>query len=159
MDNPQNESVHRERRENRVEDLHLDRVVASQPEIGPSPPDGGYGWLIVFSAMIYHITVPTILILYGLVILKSIREEDHDLNEKIKIWDDDIALVPVIMVIIKLLLESWCRVMVKIFNMPRFTALAGLCLTVAGVLLSSYSTNINRHDHIVNIFAGIFAGE
>lgn len=140
------------------EDLHLDRVVASHPEIGPTPPDGGYGWMIVVSASIYHITVPTVIILYGLIILKSVKEDDHDEGEKIRIWDVDIALVPVIMVVIRLLLESWCRVVVKIFNMPRFTALSGLCLTVAGVLLSSYSTNEYTNDHIVSIFAGIFAG-
>ncbi|XP_026488717.1 uncharacterized protein LOC113395339 [Vanessa tameamea] len=158
MEDPQNENTQRESGENRVEDLYLDRVVASQPEIGPTPPDGGYGWLIVFSAIVYHITVPTILILYGLVILKSIREEDHEVGEKMKIWDVDVALMPVIMVVIRLLLESWCRAVVKIFNMPRFTALAGLCLTVAGVLLSSYSTSTYSNNHIVNIFSGIFAG-
>ncbi|XP_045769061.1 uncharacterized protein LOC123869977 [Maniola jurtina] len=158
MEIPQNRTSQRERSENRVEDLHLDRVVASHPEIGPSPPDGGYGWMIVISASIYHTTVPTVLILYGLVILKSVREADHAEGEKLRIWDVDIALVPVIMIVIRLLLDSWCRAVAKIFNMPRFTALAGLCLSVAGVLLSSYSTNVYSNDHIVSIFAGIFAG-
>ncbi|CAH2046860.1 unnamed protein product, partial [Iphiclides podalirius] len=158
MDTHQNVNASRAERGDRIEDLHLDRIVASHPEIGPTPPDGGYGWLIVFSAALYHITVPTVLSLYGLIILKAIREEDHDEGEVMKIWDVDIALVPVIMVIIRLLLESWCRAMVKIFNMPRFIALSGLCLTVAGVLLSSYSTSAYSNDHIVNIFSGIFAG-
>ncbi|KAH9636238.1 hypothetical protein HF086_009434 [Spodoptera exigua] len=147
-----------ERGESRVDDLHLDRVVASQPEIGPTPPDGGYGWLIVVSAVIYHITVPALLSLYGLIILKGIREEGHEDNEVLKIWDVDIALVPVIALVIRLLLESWCRAVVKIFHMPRFMALSGLCLTVAGVLLSSYSTDAASNDHIVNTFSGIFAG-
>lgn len=151
--------VRPDRSERRVEDLHLDRVVASQPEIGPTPPDGGYGWLIVVSAVIYHITVPAVLTLYGLVILKAIREEDHEEKEAMQIWDVDIALVPVLMVVIRLLLESWCRAVVKIFNMPRFMALAGLCMTVAGVLLSSYSTDPDSNDHIINIFSGIFIGE
>ncbi|KAG6447871.1 hypothetical protein O3G_MSEX005235 [Manduca sexta] len=62
------------------------------------------------------------------------------------------------MVVIRLLLESWCRAVVKIFNMPRFMALAGLCMTVAGVLLSSYSTDADTNDHIINIFSGIFLG-
>ncbi|KAM3960077.1 LOW QUALITY PROTEIN: uncharacterized protein ACR2FA_005878 [Aphomia sociella] len=146
-----------ERSESRVVDLHLDRVVASQPEIG-HPPDGGYGWLIVVSAVVYQITVPAVLSLYGLVILKGIREVDHEEGEALKIWDSDLALVPVMMLVVKLLLESWSRLIVKTFNMPRFIALSGLCLTVAGVLLSSYSTNIDSNDHIVNIFAGIFAG-
>ncbi|XP_072932357.1 uncharacterized protein [Epargyreus clarus] len=159
MENGQNLEANQGRRnENRVEDLHLDRVVASLPEIGPSPPDGGYGWLIVFSAAIYQITVPTLLTVYGLLILKAIREEDHDEGEKMRIWDVDLALVPLIMIVIRLLLESWCRAVIKIFHMPRFIALAGLCLTVAGVLLSSYSTSIYSNDHIVNIFAGIFIG-
>ncbi|CAG4974693.1 unnamed protein product [Parnassius apollo] len=158
MEAQSNINVNRAERGDRIEDLHLDSVVASQPEIGPTPPDGGYGWLIVFSAAMYHITVPAVLSLYGLIILKAIREEDHDEGEVLKLWDMDIALVPVIMVIIRLLLESWCRAMVKIFNMPRFIALSGLSLTVAGVLLSSYSTNAYSNDHIVNIFSGIFAG-
>ncbi|CAF4849638.1 unnamed protein product [Pieris macdunnoughi] len=145
-------------RQERIEDLHLDRVVASQPEIGPTPPDGGYGWLIVVSAVIYNVTVPSILMLYGLIILKSLREEDHEEEERMRVWDVDVALVPVILTVIRLLLESWCSAIAKIFNMPRFTALAGLCMTVAGVLLSSYATSVDSNDHIVNIFAGISIG-
>ncbi|KAL4705496.1 hypothetical protein ACJJTC_017356 [Scirpophaga incertulas] len=152
------EEIRPEHRQNRIEDLHLDGIVASQPEIGPTPPDGGYGWLIVVSAALYNITVPGLLTLYGLVILKAIKQEDHEENEKFRIWDMDLALVPIIIIVMRLLLESWCRAVVKTFHMPRFMALAGLCLTVAGVLLSSYATEIYSNDHIVNIFAGIFAG-
>ncbi|XP_049872738.1 uncharacterized protein LOC126371471 [Pectinophora gossypiella] len=159
MENQENPGLSRlERSRNDTGNLHLDNVVASQPEIGPTPPDGGYGWLIVVSAIVYHITVPTLLSMYGLIILKAIREEDHDEDEVLRIWDVDIALVPVIMVVIRLLLESWCRALVKIFNMPRFIALAGLCMTVAGVLLSSYAAGYGTHDHIVSIFSGIFIG-
>lgn len=147
-----------ERNESRVEDLHLDRIVASQPEIGPTPPDGGYGWLIVVSAVIYHITVPALSSMYGIMILKAVREDDHEREEIMKIWDMDIALVPVIAVVIRLLLESWCRAIVKIFNMPRFMALSGLCFIVAGVLLSSHSTDADSNDHIISIFSGIFIG-
>lgn len=142
-----------------MEDLHLDRVVASHPEIGPSPPDGGYGWLIVTSAALYNITVPALLSLYGLVILKAIRDEGHDTEVPMRLWDIDIALVPVMMVIMRLLLESWCRAMVKIFNMPRFMALSGLCMAVAGILLSSFSTDAYSNDHIKNIFSGMLIGE
>ncbi|KAJ2950896.1 hypothetical protein O0L34_g5259 [Tuta absoluta] len=167
MENPQEPGVSGVQRErNRSVSLHLDNVVASQPEIGPTPPDGGYGWLIVVSAVMYHITVPTLLSLYGLMILKGIREDDSDENDinEIRLWDADVALVPFILVVIKLLMESWCRAVVKIFNMPRFMAVSGLCLTVAGVLLSSYSTDdlstsdMPTNDHIVSIFSGIFAG-
>ncbi|XP_063621836.1 uncharacterized protein LOC134794080 [Cydia splendana] len=159
MDSGQNPTPRRpDRRENVAEDLHLDRVVASQPEIGPTPPDGGYGWLIVFSAVIYHVTVPGVLTLYGLIILNAMGDLNHQQDELMRIWDMDIALVPVIMIVMRLLLESWCRAVVKTFNMPRFIALSGLCLTVAGILLSSYSTDANSNDHIINIFSGMFAG-
>lgn len=159
MEDLRNRDAHRiERGQSRAEDLHLDRVVSSQPEIGPTPPDGGYGWMIVVSAIVYHVTVPTVLSLYGLIILKAIKEVDHEENESLLIWEVDIALVPVIMVVMRLLLESWCRAMVKVFHMPRFMAIAGLCLTVAGVLLSSYTTDGRSNDHIISIFSGIFIG-
>lgn len=147
------------RNEGHIQELHLDGVVATQPEIGPTPPDGGYGWLIVFAAALYHITVPGLLTVYGLMILKAIRTDDRDEDEKLKIWDVDLALMPVVMVVIRLLLESWCRAVVKTFNMPRFMALSGLCLTVAGVLLSSYSADTANNSHIVNVFAALFAGK
>lgn len=155
-----NESTSRmERVPQRIDDdLHLDRVAASQPEIGPTPPDGGYGWLIVVSAIIYHVIVPSVLIMYGFVVLKSIRDTDHAEGEALRMWDANIALVPVLVVVMRLLLESWCRVVVKTFNMPRFMALSGLCLTVAGVLLSSYSVDADSHNYILNLFAGFFAG-
>lgn len=159
MEDLRNRDAHRiERGQSRVEDLHLDRIVSSQPEIGPTPPDGGYGWLIVVSAIVYHVTVPTVLSLYGLIILKAIKEMDHEENESLLIWEVDIALVPVIMVVMRLLLESWCRAMVKVFHMPRFMGIAGLCLTVAGVLLSSYTTDASSNDHIISIFSGILIG-
>lgn len=141
------------------DDLHLDRVVASQPEIGPTPPDGGYGWLIVVSAVMYHITVPGLLTMYGFTILKCIKEEEQEDGDVWRVWDVHIALVPVVMVVMRLLLEGWSRAVVKLFNMPRFMALAGLCLTVAGVLLSSYTADYDSNIAIVNIFAGLFAGK
>jgi len=27
--------------------LMLDTVIGTQPELGPAPPDGGYGWIIL----------------------------------------------------------------------------------------------------------------
>lgn len=35
--------------------LRLDRVVTSQPELGPSVPDGGYGWIILIASLILQV--------------------------------------------------------------------------------------------------------
>jgi hypothetical protein len=35
--------------------LWLDNVIGSQPELGPAPPDGGYGWVILFGAMVIQV--------------------------------------------------------------------------------------------------------
>ncbi|GBP52086.1 Monocarboxylate transporter 8 [Eumeta japonica] len=145
-------------RPRRTQELHLDKVVASQPEIGPTPPDGGYGWIVLISATVYNVTVPGLLVMYSLVITNALKIDEDEESEEIRIWDMGLTLVPVLAVVIKLLLESWCRTVVKIFHMPRLLALAGLCPTVAGVLLSSYNTHADDNDDILNIFAAILIG-
>jgi hypothetical protein len=36
--------------------LMLDNVIGSQPELGPAPPDGGYGWVILFGVIIIQVS-------------------------------------------------------------------------------------------------------
>jgi len=33
----------------------LDNVIGTQPELGPAPPDGGYGWVILFGVMLIQV--------------------------------------------------------------------------------------------------------
>jgi hypothetical protein len=35
--------------------LMLDTVIGTQPELGPSPLDGGYGWIILFGVTIIQV--------------------------------------------------------------------------------------------------------
>lgn len=35
--------------------LQIDNVLSSQPELGPSIPDGGYGWFILLGASFFHV--------------------------------------------------------------------------------------------------------
>lgn len=37
--------------------LRLDRVVSSQPELGPSVPDGGYGWVILVCSLFVQVSI------------------------------------------------------------------------------------------------------
>lgn len=34
----------------------LDRVITTQPELGPSIPDGGYGWVVVLGSMFFQVS-------------------------------------------------------------------------------------------------------
>ena len=35
--------------------LMLDTVIGTQPELGPAPPDGGYGWIILLGVMMIQV--------------------------------------------------------------------------------------------------------
>jgi hypothetical protein len=37
--------------------LKFDNLIGSQPELGPAPPDGGYGWVILFGVMMIQVSV------------------------------------------------------------------------------------------------------
>lgn len=34
----------------------FDRVIATQPELGPSIPDGGYGWVVVVGSAFFQVS-------------------------------------------------------------------------------------------------------
>ena len=36
--------------------LRLDRVLSSQPELGPSIPDGGYGWVVLVGIAFFYVS-------------------------------------------------------------------------------------------------------
>jgi hypothetical protein len=35
--------------------LMLDTVIGTQPELGPAPPDGGYGWIVMFGVTMIQV--------------------------------------------------------------------------------------------------------
>ena len=35
--------------------LMLDAVIGTQPELGPAPPDGGYGWIILLGVTMIQV--------------------------------------------------------------------------------------------------------
>lgn len=35
--------------------LMLDTVIGTQPELGPAPPDGGYGWIILLGVTLIQV--------------------------------------------------------------------------------------------------------
>lgn len=44
------------RRTKRDEELAIDGIVSTQPELGPSIPDGGYGWVVFFATLFFQVS-------------------------------------------------------------------------------------------------------
>ena len=45
--------------DNRRENLHvlsIDEVVSTQPELGPSVPDGGFGWIVFIATLFFQVS-------------------------------------------------------------------------------------------------------
>lgn len=40
----------------REEVLVIDGIVSTQPEIGPTLPDGGYGWVVFISTLFFQVS-------------------------------------------------------------------------------------------------------
>lgn len=138
--------------------MHIDNVVASQPELGPSPPDGGYGWFVLISAMITQISIPTIILSYGILIMYLNMQETFESNTEYHLWDQNIAIVPVLIVVCSLLTASWSRVIVNLSNRPRVVSISGVFLLTAGIMLTSLGMDDKDNMILFNIFAGILAG-
>lgn len=39
------------------DNLRLDKILSTQPELGPSVPDGGYGWIILIVTLILKVNI------------------------------------------------------------------------------------------------------
>lgn len=139
--------------------LNIDNVVASYPELGPTPPDGGYGWMIVLGAVSVQISVPSILAAYGIIILYLNLLEEYEENQVFHIWDKNIILVPIIMTVFWLLLEPWSRTVVLITNRPRVVSISGVLLMSAGIMMSNFSAESEENDVTINVFSGILLGK
>lgn len=44
-------------RTRRDEELVIDGIVSTQPEIGPTLPDGGYGWVVFISTLFFQVSL------------------------------------------------------------------------------------------------------
>lgn len=138
--------------------FHLDSVVASHPELGPSPPDGGYGWVVLVCALITQLTIPSVVITYGILILCLNVQEDTEETHQHTFWGQNVAVVPILVTVFSLLTTSWSRTIIHASNRPRLVSIAGVFLLTAGVMLTTLGIDNEDDEIIYNIFGGILAG-
>lgn len=46
-----------ETRRTRDDELVIDGIVSTQPELGPSMPDGGYGWVVFIATLFFQVSI------------------------------------------------------------------------------------------------------
>ncbi|KAF5274801.1 hypothetical protein FQR65_LT00384 [Abscondita terminalis] len=136
--------------------LRLDNVLSTEPELGPTLPDGGYGWVVAIASAFFHILVPSISIGFGIFILFNRIETGAPIEPQL--WDNNLVYVSLFFIITSTLSASICRLWLceNCSRWPRLVATAGTCLTCAGILLIWTTVNTNRIA--VFILAGILSG-
>lgn len=60
--------------------LKIDSVLSTQSELGPSIPDGGYGWIILLATMFFQVCIVYTLTLS--VLLFSAKWKHNSLSER-----------------------------------------------------------------------------
>lgn len=138
----------------RARRLHLDNVVTSMAELGPTIPDGGYSWLVLLGIVLIQMTVPSILSMYGVVLnyLHSDAEPDTYL------WKGSVTLTPILFVAVWSLTDPWSRTIVSLASVPRIVGLIGVALLSIGVLASGYLSTGGVGAYLARLSAGAVMG-
>ncbi|GLV44693.1 hermes [Carabus blaptoides fortunei] len=98
--------------------LRIDTVVASQPELGPSVPDGGYGWIILIASLILQVLIPSIITSYGIFMLYT-RIELSSITDEPRLWDIALLPAPIVFVAFRTLSDPWSKTIVTTSTWPR----------------------------------------
>lgn len=135
--------------------LHLDEVITSIPELGPTIPDGGNSWLVLFGIMIVQMTVPSVLSMYGIV-LAHLVENNRKLD--FYVWNEKIIVTPILMAACCCLADPWTRTIVSLASVPRLMALIGIALLSIGILASGYLATGGVGAYLASLSAGAIMG-
>ncbi|XP_012142017.1 uncharacterized protein LOC100875139 [Megachile rotundata] len=116
--------------------LHLDDIVTSFPELGPTVPDGGYSWIVLFGVFLVQMTVPSIFAMYGVVVacVFELNTIEFDLVMK------KIILTPVLFIAFWNLSDPWAKMIVSMASIPIMVGIIGVILLVLGAIASVYLT-------------------
>ncbi|XP_033219388.1 uncharacterized protein LOC117174403 [Belonocnema kinseyi] len=135
--------------------LRLDEVITSLPELGPTMPEGGYSWIVLFGILIVQMTVPSVLSMYGIVLghlVSDNRRLDFD------VWNEKITVTPILMTAFWSLADPWTKTIVNLASVPRVMTLIGIALLSTGVLASGYLATGGVGAYLANFSAGAIMG-
>ncbi|KAG7190026.1 hypothetical protein KM043_006176 [Ampulex compressa] len=134
--------------------LRLDEVVASLPELGPTVPDGGYSWIVLFGVFLIQMTVPTVLSIYGIVLGYIARNAGDDFD----LWSEKIVLTPILFVSFWSLADPWSKAIVRMASIPTLVALIGVVLLSTGIVASGYLATGGVGAYLASSSAGAVMG-
>ncbi|XP_076301251.1 uncharacterized protein LOC143219200 [Lasioglossum baleicum] len=133
--------------------LHLDEVVASFPELGPTVPDGGYSWLVLCGVCLVQMTIFSILPMYGVVLDYIICERNDE-----SIWSERIILTPILLIAFWNLADPWTRMIVSMASIPRLVGIIGVTLLSVGIIATGYLATGGVGAYLASSSAGAVMG-
>ncbi|XP_078053170.1 uncharacterized protein LOC144478791 isoform X2 [Augochlora pura] len=134
--------------------LHLDEVVASFPELGPTLPDGGYSWVVLCGVCLVQMTIPSILPMYGVVLGFMNDSKGPGLD----VWNEKIILTPILFIAFWNLADPWTRMVVGMASIPRLVGLIGVILLTVGIIATGYLATGGVGAYLANSSAGAVMG-
>ncbi|XP_011151808.1 uncharacterized protein LOC105190659 [Harpegnathos saltator] len=137
-----------------VERLHLDEVVTSYPELGPTAPDGGYSWIVLLGVIFIQITVPSVLSMYGVVLGYLAKNDALDFD----VWSQKITWTPILFVAFWNLADPWTRAIAELASIPRLVGLIGVGLLSTGIIASGYLATGGVGAYLASLSAGAVMG-
>ncbi|CAH2005603.1 unnamed protein product [Acanthoscelides obtectus] len=124
----------RDSRPSRSDGLAIDGVLTTQPELGPSVPDGGYGWIVFLATLFFQTLIPSLAVSFGMFLafsrLPNLSKEDSNP----KLWDDRLLYTPLLFIATWTFVDPASRILISTSRWPRLVSVAGTCLTCAGLL-------------------------
>ncbi|CAG9813112.1 unnamed protein product [Phaedon cochleariae] len=151
-----NPGQHQQSRRPRLnEELVIDGVLSTQPELGPIIPDGGYGWLVFLATLFFQAVVPSLVASFGIFLvfskLPSLRKDIEP-----NLWDNKMLYTPLMFIASWTFFDPTTRILISHSTWPRLVATAGTCLTCAGLLI--LWMGMESDGSFMFVLAGLISG-
>lgn len=138
-------------------DMIIDNVLTTQPELGPTIPDGGYGWVVFLASLFFQALIPSLLVSFGIFLAFDRIERNTLVGKNPLLWDNTLLHVPLFFVASWTFFDSASRHLISQSTWPKLIATAGNCLTCAGLLFVWIGMTGSGKIYLY-ILAGIVAG-